>query len=260
MNPFQYRLATSVDQAQQQLARDPEARLLAGGMSLIPALKHRLLAPTALVDIGRLAELRRIERQASALWLGAGMRHDEVARSSVVQQALPALARLAGGIGDAQVRARGTLGGSIANNDPAADYPAALLACKAVVVTQRREIAADDFFLGMFSTALQADEIVTGVRFACPQQSAYAKFRHPASGYAMAGVFIADFGGGERRVAVTGAGAGVFRWRAAEDAWAQGQRTALLDHADLLSDLHAPAAYRAQLATLMFEQALAALG
>ena len=259
MNPFQYQLATSVDQAQQKLAGDAEAKLLAGGMTLIPALKHRLLAPTQLIDIGRLPALRRIEREAAGVWIGAGMRHDEVARSSVVRQALPALALLAAGIGDAQVRARGTLGGSIANNDPAADYPAALLACQAVVVTQRREIAADDFFLGMFTTALQADEIITGVRFALPQQSAYAKFRHPASGYAMAGVYLADFGGGQRRVTVTGACAGVCRWPAAEAAWAQGLGTAKFDHPDLLSDLHAPAAYRAQLATLMFEQALAAL-
>ena len=259
MNPLQYQLVTSLAQAQHALAADPQAKLLGGGMTLIPVLKHRLAAPSLLLDISRLPELRGIEVQAAHVWVGAGMRHSEVARSAAVQQALPGLARLAGGIGDAQVRARGTLGGSIANNDPAADYPAALLALKAVVVTQQRELAAQDFFQGTFTTALAADEIVTGVRFAMPQRSAYAKFAHPATGYAMAGVYVADFGGGERRVAVTGATGCVCRWPAAEAAWAQGLATAGFDHPELLEDLHAPGAYRAQLATLMFEQALAAL-
>lgn len=259
MNPLQYQLVTSVAQAQHALAADPQAKLLGGGMTLIPVLKHRLAAPSLLLDISRLPELRGIELQAGQLWLGAGMRHAEVARSATVQQALPGLARLAGGIGDAQVRARGTLGGSVANNDPAADYPAALLALNAVVVTTQRELAAQDFFQGTFTTALEADEIVTGVRFAVPQRSAYAKFAHPATGYAMAGVYVADFGAGQRRVAVTGAAASVCRWPAAEAAWAQGLATARFDHAELLQDLHAPGAYRAQLATLMFEQALNSL-
>lgn len=259
MKPLRYQIATALDQARQVLTIDPEARLLAGGMTLIPALKHRLSAPSQLVDISRLADLRRIEVKADHVWVGAGMRHFEVASSAPLAQALPGLAKLADRIGDPQVRARGTLGGSIANNDPAADYPAALLALKAVVVTQQRELAAEDFFQGMFTTALKADEIITGVKFAIPKRSAYAKFRHPASGFAMTGVYVADFGGDDLRVAVTGAVSSVCRWPVAEAAWQQGRRTAVFEHPDLLSDIHAPAAYRAQLATLMFEQALQSL-
>ncbi len=259
VKPLRYQIATALSQARQVLNADPEARLLAGGMTLIPALKHRLSAPSQLVDISRLADLRRIEAKADHVWVGAGMRHAEVAGSAPLATALPGLAQLAGGIGDPQVRARGTLGGSIANNDPAADYPAALLALKAVVVTQQRELAAEEFFQGMFTTALNADEIITGVKFAIPQKSAYAKFRHPASGFAMTGVYVADFGGGELRVAVTGAASSVCRWPAAEAAWQGGLKTAVFEHPELLSDIHAPAAYRAQLATLMFEQALRSL-
>ena len=259
MNHVDYSLATSLGQAQAALAQDPQAKLLAGGMTLIPVLKHRLATPTQLVDIARLPELQTLQVQAGQVTLGAGLTHRAVAASVALQQALPGLARLAGGIGDAQVRARGTLGGSIANNDPAADYPAALLALKAVVLTERRELAAPDFFTGMFSTALAADEIVTAVRFAIPLRSAYAKFSHPATGYAMAGVYAADFGGGDLRVTVTGATACVCRWPAAEAAWQQGAGSAPFDHPDLLDDMHAPAAYRAQLATLMFEQALQTL-
>ncbi len=263
MNAIDYQLAPTLAHAQQALADDPQAKLLAGGMTLIPVLKHRLAAPSQLIDISRLPDLRGIDVQPGHVWVGAGVRHGDVEASSALQQALPGLARLAAGIGDAQVRARGTLGGSIANNDPAADYPAALVALQAVVVVQRagqqRVMAAEDFFVGMFTTALLDDDIVTGVRFQRPVRSAYAKFPHPATGYAMAGVFAADFGGGVYRVAVTGAAAGVCRWPAAEAAWAAGQRTAVFDSDNLLDDLHAPGAYRAQLATLMFEQALQTL-
>lgn len=259
MNAVDYLLVTSLGQARAALARDPQAKLLAGGMTLIPVLKHRLAAPSQLVDIGGLAELQALQVQAGQVTLGAGLTHRAVAASPALQQALPGLARLAGGIGDAQVRARGTLGGSIANNDPAADYPAALLALKAVVITTQCEWPAEAFFTGMFSTALAPDEIVSAVRFAIPQRSAYAKFSHPATGYAMAGVYAADFGGGDLRVALTGATACACRWPAAEAAWRQGAPTARLDHPDLLDDMHAPAAYRAQLARLMFEQALQTL-
>ncbi len=259
MNPLDYLLPPSLEQAQATLAQDPQAKLLAGGMTLIPVLKHRLAAPSQLVDIGRLPELQTLAVQAGQVTLGAGLTHRAVAASTALQQALPGLARLAGGIGDAQVRARGTLGGSIANNDPAADYPAALLALKARVVTTRRELPAEAYFTGMFSTALDADEIVTAVHFAIPLRSAYAKFGHPATGYAMAGVYAADFGGGDLRVAVTGATACACRWPAAEAAWQQGLGTASFEQPDLLDDMHAPAAYRAQLARLMFEQALQSL-
>ncbi len=256
MNSLDYQRATSLAQARQALADDDQAQLLAGGMTLIPVLKHRLAAPSMLVDIAHLPELRGIRMQGQHLHIGAAMRHAEVAADALVQKTLPSLAALAGDIGDAQVRARGTLGGSVANNDPAADYPAALLALNAVVVTSQREIAAADFFIAMFTTALEPGEIITAVRFAVPVRAAYAKFAHPATGYAMAGIFAADFGGGGQRVAVTGAVSGVRRWPAAEAAWAAGEKTATLDSPDLLDDIHAPGAYRAQLATLMFEQAL----
>lgn len=256
MHAFEYRRATSVDDALRTLASDPEARPLSGGMTLIPSLKHRLNQVSQLVDVGRLAELRGIAVKADHLWIGSATRHQEVADSADVARVARGLARLAGLIGDPQVRARGTLGGSVANNDPAADYPAAVLALDAVVVTGQREIAAADFFQGFFMTALQPGELIIGIRFALPKRSAYAKFKHPASGYAMAGVFLADLGAAGRRVTVTGAGGGVFRWAAAEQAWGAGSPIPVLDHPDLLEDIHAPARYRANLARLMCEQAI----
>jgi carbon-monoxide dehydrogenase medium subunit len=259
MHAFEYLRASGLKQAGDWLRQHPESRPLAGGMTLVPSLKHRLAQVSHLVDVARLPEMRGIESTATALRIGAGMRHAEVADDAQVQRAIPALAQLAGLIGDPQVRARGTLGGSVANNDPAADYPAALLALDAVVVTDRREIAAADFFQGMFSTALDAAELVVAVRFGLPRRAAYAKFRHPASGYAMAGVFVAEWADGQRRVAVTGATDGVFRWTEAEQAWTQGRQAGPLQHDGLLDDIHAPARYRAHLAGLMLQQALAQL-
>ncbi len=259
MHAFEYLRASGLKQASDWLRQHPEARPLAGGMTLVPALKHRLAQVSHLIDISRLPDMRGIELAPTALRIGAGMRHAEVADDAQVQRVVPALAQLAGLIGDPQVRARGTLGGSVANNDPAADYPAALLALDAVVVTDRREIEAADFFQGMFSTALQAGELIVAVRFGLPHRAAYAKFRHPASGYAMAGVFVAEWASGERRVAVTGATDGVFRWAEAEQAWAQGSQPGPLRHDGLLEDIHAPARYRAHLASLMLQQALARL-
>jgi carbon-monoxide dehydrogenase medium subunit len=259
MHAFEYQRANGLKQATEHLQAHPEARLLAGGMTLIPSLKHRLAQVSHLIDVARLPELRGIELSANGLRIGAAMRHHEVATNPTVRQASAGLAYLAGLIGDPQVRARGTLGGSVANNDPAADYPAALLALDAIVITDRREIAAADFFQGMFSTALDASEVIVAVRFGVPQRSAYAKFRHPASGYAMAGVFLAEFANGQRRVAVTGATDGVFRWTEAEQAWATGQTPSDLQHDGLLADIHAPARYRAHLAALMYQQALTQL-
>ncbi|MDI9330902.1 MAG: xanthine dehydrogenase family protein subunit M [Alphaproteobacteria bacterium] len=259
MHAFEYLRAGGLKQAGDWLRQHPESRPLAGGMTLVPSLKHRLAQVSHLVDVGRLTELRGIDSQGQTLRVGAGMRHAEVAEDAQVRQHLPGLAQLAGQIGDPQVRARGTLGGSVANNDPVADYPAALLALDAVVITDQREIAAADFFLGMFSTALQADELIVAVRFQVPRRSAYAKFRHPASGYAMAGVFVAEHADGQRRVAVTGAADGVFRWSEAEQAWAQGRQPGALRHDGLLDDIHAPARYRAHLASVMLQQALAQL-
>ncbi len=259
MHAFEYWRASGLKQASDWLQQHPESRPLAGGMTLVPSLKHRLAQVSHLVDVARLPEMRGIELSATALRIGAGMRHAEVADDAQVQRALPALAQLAGLIGDPQVRARGTLGGSVANNDPAADYPAALLALDAVVLTDQREIAAADFFQGMFSTALMPGELIVAVRFGLPQRAAYAKFRHPASGYAMAGVFVAEWADGQRRVAVTGATDGVFRWTEAEQAWAQGRQPGPLQHDGLLDDIHAPARYRAHLAGLMLQQALGQL-
>lgn len=256
MHNFEYRRVASVDEAVALLAGDGEARPLSGGMTLIPSLKHRLNQVSKLVDVAGLAALRGVSLSGDHLQVGAAMRHQEVADSSEIARSVAGLARLAGLIGDPQVRARGTLGGSIANNDPAADYPAAVLALDAVVVTSAREIAAADFFQGFFTTALQPDELILAVRFKRPKRSAYAKFKHPASGYAMAGVFLADLGDAGLRVAVTGAAGGVFRWTEAEAAWAASQPAPELDHPDLLDDIHAPARYRGHLARLMYEQAL----
>lgn len=261
MYPFNYQRASALGDALQRLRADPEAKLLAGGMTLLPTMKMRLAAPSQLIDIARLAELRGIRQTPEGLVIGAAQRHVEVATDPTVRKTIAALADLAGGIGDPQVRARGTLGGSIANNDPAADYPAALLALDALVQTDRRAIAAADFFLGLFSTALAPDEIVCSVRFSLPRRAAYAKFAQPASGYAMAGVMVAEFADGYR-VAVTGAGPGVFRWAAAEQALADGAlpdaiERLPLDPAGLNADMHGSADYRAQLVKVMAARAVA---
>jgi carbon-monoxide dehydrogenase medium subunit len=261
MYPFQYVKARSLEEAGRLLAAHPDAKPLAGGMTLIPTLKLRLARPSHLVDIAGLPEVSEISFKNNILYIGAGVRHETVAGAAAVREAIPALAGLAARIGDPQVRNRGTLGGSVANNDPAADYPAALLALGATVVTDRREIAADDYFQGLFATALEPGEIVTRVAFPVPARAAYAKFPHPASGYAMAGVFVAQAAGGVR-VAVTGAGPGVYRWREAEAALARrfdaGALDALEPDAEALNeDIHATRAYRANLVRVMAQRALA---
>jgi carbon-monoxide dehydrogenase medium subunit len=264
MYALNYVKAKSVKEAADFLARNPEAKLLSGGMTLIPTLKQRLAKPTHVVDIGQLAELRGIEAKGGKLVIGAGTRHHEVAASPVVAKAVPALAELAGVIGDPQVRNMGTMGGSVANNDPAADYPAAVLGLNATVVTTKREIAADDFFKGMFATALGDGEIIVRFEFPVPKAAAYCKFPHPASGYAMTGVMVADTDGGVR-VAVTGAGPGVFRWKEAEAALAKGMKAAALEglslkDGDFNEDIHASRAYRSNLVRVMAKRAVAKLG
>jgi aerobic carbon-monoxide dehydrogenase medium subunit len=260
MFQFNYVKAKSLGDAQALIAANPDAKLLSGGMTLIPTLKQRLAQPSHLVDIGSLPELRGIEVKGSQLSIGAASRHYEVAASAVVKQAIPALASLANEIGDPQVRNRGTIGGSVANNDPAADYPAALLALDATIVTNKREIAAGDFFQGMFATALDEGEIVVRVLFNVPKRAAYEKFAHPASGYAMAGSFVAE-GSSGIRVAITGAASGVFRWTEAEQALTKKlSPDALeglpLDLADMNEDIHATREYRANLARVMTKRAL----
>ncbi len=266
MYAFTYHRPDTVRQAAGLLARKDDAKIIAGGHTLLPTMKQRLASPGALVDLGGVPELKGIERKGRGLIIGAMMTHAEVAESAAVQEAIPGLAALAANIGDPHVRHRGTIGGSIANNDPAADYPAACIAMGAIIVTNKRKIPAEDFFQGMFGTALEEGEIVTKVAFGIPSRSAYAKFRNPASRYALVGVYVAKRGG-EVRVAVTGAGAsGVFRWTAAEEALKKRFAPKSLegvkaDPSGLNSDIHADAEYRAHLINVMARRAVeAALG
>src|SRR5712692_4109998 len=264
MYEFNYHQPTSLDDVATLLGANEEAKLVAGGMTLVTTLKFRLAKPSDLVDRAAIPSLRGITDAGDALVIGAMTRHAEVHRSPLVKQAIPALAALAGMIGDPAVRNRGTIGGSIANNDPAADYPAAVVALNAVVRTNKREIAADNFFTGLFETALGEGEIVTGVRFPKVQAANYQKFKNPASRYAIVGVFVARTPAGVR-VAVTGAGACVFRVPAMEAALARSfTADAIKDIAipdtDLNSDIHASAEYRAHLVNVMARRALAACG
>lgn len=257
--PFRYHRAKSVSDAEARLKASPDARLLAGGQTLISALKMRLAQPPELVDIAHLAELSFIRIDGDRIAVGACSKHYDVAASPEVRRAIPALAALAGSIGDPAVRHMGTLGGSIANNDPAADYPAAALALGATIKTQRREIDADDFFTGMFSTALEDGEIVIEVSFPIPERAGYAKFPNPASRYALAGSFVAKTRNGAR-VAVTGAAPCVFRASDMEQALdrdfaPEALSGAIPDPDALVSDIHGSAEYRAQLVLAMAKRA-----
>jgi carbon-monoxide dehydrogenase medium subunit len=263
MYEFKYQRPTSVRQAVNLLAKDPEAKLLAGGHSLLPVMKLRLAKPSAIVDIGRIEGLSGIEVKGRSIVIGALARHVEVANSQAVKDALPVLAKLAGEIGDPAVRHRGTLGGSLANNDPNADYPAAVLGLGATIITSKRRIAADDFFKGLFETVLEPDEIITKVSFPLAKKAAYQKFKHPASGFALVGVFVAKRGS-DIRVAVTGAGAGgVFRVTSFEEAlkkrFSPKSIEGMTVPADgMSSDIHGSAEYRAHLVGVMARRALAA--
>jgi carbon-monoxide dehydrogenase medium subunit len=262
MYDFQYHQPQSVADAAKTVAGKDEAKLLAGGMTLIPTLKQRLAHPSDLVDLAKIPELKGIKRDGNAIVIGAMTRHVEVATSDAVKGAIPGLARLAEGIGDPQVRNRGTIGGSIANNDPAADYPSAVLALGATVITSKRKIAADDFFKGMFETALAPDEIITAVSFPIAEKAGYSKFPNPASRYAIVGVFVAKTGGGVR-VAVTGAAPCVFRQKEMEAALSKSFTSdavaSIKQSANgLNSDIHASAEYRAHLVTVMAKRAVAA--
>ena len=239
-----------------------DAKFLAGGQTLIPTMKQRLASPARLIDISGIAELSFINAKSDSVDIGAGTKHAAVAGSADVRRLIPALAELAETIGDPAVRHMGTLGGSLANNDPAADYPAAVLALAASVRTTHRTIAADDFFTGMFSTALEDGEIIVSVSFPVAERAAYAKFPNPASRYALAGVFVAKTKGGVR-VAVTGAGPGVFRVPSMEVALARNFNPSVLDDIavsaeDMNSDLHASAEYRAHLVSVMAKRAVTA--
>ena len=241
------------------------ARPLAGGQTLLASMKLRLTDPGQLVDLGGIADLAGIRKEGNTLVIGAMTRHLAVANSDEVKAAIPALADLASHIGDRQVRAMGTLGGSVANNDPSACYPSAVLALGATVITNQREIAADDFFTGMFSTALEEGELITAIRFPIPKKAAYMKFKQPASRFALVGVFVAQTDAGVR-VAVTGAATSVFRHTGLEAALSanftpEAAAGVKIDATDLNADIHASAAYRANLISVQTQRAVAkALG
>jgi aerobic carbon-monoxide dehydrogenase medium subunit len=263
MYNFTYHRASGLRQASNLLAKSEEAKLLAGGQTLLPTMKQRLASPSDLIDLNQVEGLSEIEATARNLVIGAMARHADVARSPVVREAIPALAELAGMIGDPAVRHRGTIGGSIANNDPNADYPAACLGLAATIVTTKRRIEADDFFEGLFETALEPDEIIKEVSFPIPKKAAYQKFRNLASRFALVGVFVARRPS-EVRVAVTGAGAsGVFRVPAFEEAlksrFSPKSLEGLTIPAEgLAGDIHGSAEYRAHLVGVLARRAVAA--
>ena len=263
MYAFKYHQPKTVRQAANLLAKFAEAKVLAGGHSLIPVMKLRLASPSDIVDINGVEGLSSIEVKGRSIVIGAMARHFEVANAQVLQDVLPALAGVPGSIGDPHVRHRGTIGGSVANNDPNADYPAACLGLGATIITNKRRIASDDFFTGMFSTALEPDEIITKVSFPLAKKAAYQKFKHPASGFALVGVFVSKRGS-DIRVAVTGAGSnGVFRVKSFEEAlrkrFSPKSIEGIAVPADgMNSDIHASAEYRAHLIGVLARRALAA--
>jgi carbon-monoxide dehydrogenase medium subunit len=262
MYQFQYFRPKSLDEARRLFENNGDAKFLAGGQTLIPTLKQRLAQPTALIDLGGIGGMSGIKVAGGIVTIGAATKHNEVATSAEIRKAIPALAELANHIGDPAVRHMGTLGGSIANNDPAADYPAAVLALGATIKTTSRTINADDYFTGMFETALEEGEIVTEVSFPVPEKAAYMKFPNPASRYAMVGVFVAKTKAGVR-VAVTGAASCVYRESAMEAALAKSftpdaVANIKVSPANLNGDLHGSAEYRAHLITVMAKRAVAA--
>ena len=262
MHSFNYHKPSSVAEAKQMLAGASDGTLMSGGMTLLPTMKQRLASPSDVIDIGGIAELSGISVDGDTVTIGAATKHADVASSADVAAAIPGLAALAGHIGDAHVRHMGTIGGSVANNDPAADYPGACLGLGATIVTSDREIAADDFFTGMFDTALNDGEIVTAVKFPKPARSAYAKFPNPASRYAMAGAFVAQMADGSARVAITGAGQDGAHRNGAMEAALSGNFSASaldgvsVDAGSMNADIHGSAAYRAHLCSVMAKRAV----
>lgn len=264
MNDFEFHRPTTLADASRVLSAADDGRLIAGGQSLLASMKLGLAAPSDLIDLANVEGLRGIRIEGHTLRIGAMTSHAEVAASSEVRDAIPALSLLADGIGDPAVRTRGTLGGSLANNDPAACYPAAVLALGATIHTDRRSISADDFFKGLYETALEAGEIITAVSFPVPRKAGYAKFLQPASRFALVGVFVAQTAQGAR-VAVTGAAASAFRAAGLESAltadWSAGACDAVSVPADALNgDLHATAEYRAHLIPVLTRRAVLQAG
>ena len=262
MYNFSYQKVTSVDDAVEAMQKADDGKFVAGGQTMLPTMKHRLASPSDVIDLGGIEDLKGICMDGDAISIGAMTTHAEVAASSDVQSAIPALAKLAGNIGDPAVRNRGTIGGSIANNDPAADYPAAVIALGATVKTNKREIAGDEFFTGMFETALEEDELITSISFPKTEAAAYMKFENPAARYAIVGVFVAK-SGDEVKVGVTGATACAHRGMRLEEALKGNFSTAAVDAVELPvekmnADIHASAEYRAHLVKVMTKRAVEA--
>jgi carbon-monoxide dehydrogenase medium subunit len=262
MHNFDYHAPKSLDAALGLLREKEDGKIVAGGMTLLPTLKQRLAAPSDLIDLAGINEMKGVCRDGAELVIGAMTCHADVSANPDVQSLIPALSYLTSVIGDPAVRHRGTIGGSIANADPAADYPAAVVGLNATIVTNKRKIAADDFFVALFETALERDEIITSVRFPIPERAGYQKFRHPASGYAVVGVMVAKFGG-KVRVGVTGAAGSAFRANEFEAALEKNfSPEAIIDIAispdGLLSDIHCTNEYRAHLVNVMARRAVAA--
>jgi carbon-monoxide dehydrogenase medium subunit len=261
-----YHRAGSIDEAAGLFAKGSEAKYLAGGHTLLPVMKQRLAGPTDLVDIGRIKELVGIEASGDTLTIKAATTYYDIMTDAGVKRSIPAIAHLTSVLGDPAVRARGTIGGSLANNDPAADFPAAVLALGATVKTNRRAITAEDFFKGLFSTALDDGELITAISFPVPAKAGYAKFRHPASRFALTGVFVAKTKAGDVRVAATGASQnGVMRVPAIEAALKANWSAAALDNvtipaSGLMEDIHGSADYRANLVKVMAQRAVETAG
>jgi carbon-monoxide dehydrogenase medium subunit len=256
MYQFNYIKAQSIEEASNALSNNPEAKILAGGMTLIPTMKQRLASPEQLIDIRQIEELKFIKIESNNIVVGSVSSHFEVSSSEIINENLPVLSKLAEGIGDPHVRNMGTIGGSISNNDPTADYPAACIGLGATIKTSKREVSSDEFFVDLFETILDEDEIVTQVSFPIIKNACYMKFPNPASRYAMAGVFISK-SDQEIRVAVTGAGEkGVFRWKEMEDAlhndWSiKSAESISLTSDGVMSDIHGNSDYRANLVNIM---------
>ncbi|KAA0077590.1 xanthine dehydrogenase family protein subunit M [Tardiphaga sp. P9-11] len=259
-----YHRPASIDEAAALFAKHPDAKYLAGGHTLIPVMKQRLAAPSDVIDLARIKDMIGIEATADALIIKAATTYYDITQSAAAKKAIPAIVHLTSVLGDPAVRYRGTIGGSIANNDPAADYPAAVLALNATIKTNKREIKGDDFFQGLFSTALEDNEIITSVSFPIPAKAGYAKMRHPASRFALTAVFVAQSKSGEVRVAATGASqSGVMRVPAIEAAlkanWSAGALDGVNISADgLMGDIHGSAEYRANLIKVMAQRAVEA--
>ena len=256
MYNFVYEKANTLEEVEKILNENEESKILAGGQTLIPTMKQRLASPSTLIDITDINELNFINDNGDTITIGATTTHNEVLSSEIVQSKIPSLAALAEGIGDPHVRNMGTIGGSISNNDPTADYPTACLSLKAKIKTNKKEISAEDFFVGLFETALEENEIVISTEFCIPQKASYKKFPNPASRYAMAGVYVAVFDDGIN-VSVTGASEnGVFKWKEMEEALSseltiEKAKSIKLSSDGVMSDIHADSAYRANLVDVM---------